>query len=587
MALSLARSGALPVRPRLHRPSATSLIGWLATTAIGGLVLVPIAMLVLGSFSSARLPADFAADQLTLNNYASVYSDPLTYRVLGNTVVYVCATIFFGMGIALLFAWLVARTNLPLRWLWVAGIPLGLAIPGMLESMVWVLLFSPRIGFVNRFATDVLGASGPPFDVYTLAGMIALESLRSVPTAFLLLLPLMLRFDRTLEDVAALSGARPATVLRRVSLPLLAPGILAVVLYQSISVLSSFEVPGIIGLPGRVYVFSTLIYTLTSAAASAGGSSYGMANALAMFYLVVTIVGLWVYTRATRNASRFAVVTGRGYRPRLIELGAWRWPAMAVLCVYVLLSTVLPVLVLLWSSITPLILQPTVVSLGRITARNWERLASDVDLLTTLGNTLQVVLASACLAVLASLLVAWITVRTRFRARGLLNQLAFASHGVPGTILGLALVWIWVRLDAVPIYGTVWIIVLGLATSFLALGSRSLAAGLVQIHAELEEAAYASGASPMATLRRVVVPLLLPALAGLWIWVAMLTVRAVTLPLMLQTGPASTVLGSYLWREWERGDINFVGAIGVVLVLSTFALSLALSRLGLYRFARV
>jgi iron(III) transport system permease protein len=190
-------------------------------------------------------------------------------------------------------------------------------------------------------------------------------------------------------------------------------------------------------------------------------------------------------------------------------------------------------------------------------------------------------MASACVALLASLLVAWITVRTRFRARGLLNQLAFASHGVPGTILGLALVWVWARIDAVPIYGTVWIIILGLATSFLALGSRSISAGLVQIHVELEEAAYASGASPLSTLRRVVVPLLAPALAGLWIWVAMLAVRAVTLPLMLQTGPASTVLGSYLWREWERGEINFVGAIGVVLVLGTFGLSLALSRVGL------
>jgi iron(III) transport system permease protein len=586
MALSLARPRATTFKPRFHRSSATSVIGWLAVTVVAGLVLVPMAMLVIGSFSSARLPSDFALDQLTVDNYASVYGDALTYRVLGNTVVYVCATLVFGVGMALLFAWLVARTNLPFRWLWVAGIPLGLAIPGMLESMVWVLLFSPRIGFVNRFALDVLGLSRPPFDVYSLAGMIALESLRVVPTAFLLLLPLMLRFDGALEDVAALSGARPATVLRRISLPLLAPGILAVILYQGISVLSSFEVPGIIGLPGRIYVFSTLIYTLTSAAASAGGSSYGAANALSMVYLLVTVIGLWVYTRATGNASRFAVVTGRGYRPRLIELGAWRWPAVVVLSVYLFMTSVLPVLVLVWSSLTPLILQPTVASLARVTTRNWQRLTVDTDLLATLGNTAQVVVASAFLAVFLSLVVAWMTVRTRFRARGLLNQLAFVSHGVPGTILGLGLVWVWARVDAVPIYGTVWIIILGLATSFLALGSRSLSAGLVQIHVELEEAAYASGASLLMTLRRVVFPLLLPSLAGLWIWVAMLAVRAITLPLMLQTGPASTVLGSYLWREWERGDINFVGAIGVVLVLGTFALSLALSRLGLYRAAQ-
>ncbi len=553
---------------------------WLLTAVIALLVLLPVAMLVLGSVSGARLPSDFDASALTLGNYVRVYTSPLTYRVMGNTLIYVAGTIALGLGVALLFAWLVARTDMPGRRLALVAIPLALVIPGLLEAMVWVLLFSPRIGFVNRFAIDGLGLSGAPFDVYTMPGMIALEGLRTVPTAFLMFVPLLLNLDPTLEEAGLAAGARLGAVARRVTLPLLLPGLLAVVLYQAVSVLSSFEVPGIIGLPGRVYVFSTLIYTYTSAAASAGGSDYGAANALAMVYLLINIAGLWLYARVTANAARFAVVTGKAYRPRRIELGSWRWAALAALCAYVFVSLVLPVLVLLWSSLTPRILQPTPTSLASLTAQNWQALFSNEELPQVVGNTAILIVATATLTVAVCFLVGWITVRTRFAAKRLLDQLAFVSHGVPGVIMALALIWLWIQVDAVPIYGTLWIIVLGFSVSFLAYGSRAMSAALLQIHPELEEAAYASGAHAATTIRRVFAPLLLPALSGLWIWVALHAMRFVTIPLMLQTGPDNTVIASYIWRQWENGNVNLVSAVGLAMVATMLVVTLVAARLG-------
>lgn len=580
MALTLARPRPGSFRFNLTPGWSSGFVPWLVTALVAGLVVLPVVMLVLGSFSSARLPTDFSFAGLTLANYVQVYTDPLTYRVAGNTLVYVTGAITLGLSMATLLAWLAARSNMPGRWLALVGIPLSMIIPGMLESMVWVLLFSPRIGFVNRFATGVLGFESAPFDVYTMGGMIALESLRLVPTAFLMLLPLFLRFDPALEEAGAMSGARMPLVARRIVLPLLLPGLLSVALYQTVTVLSSFEVPGILGLPGQVYVFSTLVYTYTHAAASAGGNSFGSANALAMVYLLINVVGLWIYLRLTRNAASFAVITGKGYRPRAVDLGPWRWVAFGGLCAYLFMSVVLPILVLLWGSLTPILLQPTPQALSRLSLRNWTTMGADARLLETLGNTAMMVLATASIAVAISLVVSWIAVRTKFVGRGLLDQLAFVSHGVPGVILALALIWLWIRVDAIPLYGTVWIIILGMVTGFLAFGTRSMSAALMQVHTELEEAAYMSGAPPGTAIKHVIVPLLTPAMVGLWVWVAMHAVRFVTLPLMLQTGPENTVLAVYLWRLWEAGEINMVSTIGSAMIAVMLVVTLLVNRLG-------
>lgn len=583
MALSVARtrSGATP--SGFVRPSWASAVGWLTLALLALLVAVPVVMLVLGSFSQANVPSDFSLARLTASNYVRAYTDPRTYQVLANSVVYVVCSVACGIGMSLIFTWLVARTDVPARWLWTAAIPLALVVPGMLESMSWVLLFSPKVGFVNRMLSGLFH-SGPIFDVYSLLGIIALESLRTVPTTFLLLLPLMIRFDPALEEAASLSGSSPWTTVRRVTLPLLVPGLLSVVIYQAVTVLASFEVPGILGLPGQVYVFSTLIYTdTTGAAASSGGGLYGLANALAMLYLLLNVVALFVYARVTRNAAKFAIVTGKAYRPRRFSLGHWRWLAAAILAVYLFISVVLPLLVLLWVSLTSLIVQPTLPALGHLSGTNWQHLfmSPDPDFLQTLVNTVITVVGSATLAVALSLMVAWVSVRTRFSARHLVGQLAFMAHGIPGIILGLALIWFWLRVSGVPIYGTLGIVIIGLVTTALAFGSRTLGAALLQIHTELEEAAHTSGASPFTAIRRVLVPILMPALGGVWIWVALQSIRNVTLPLMLQTGSENTVLSSYLWQQWEAGNMNYVGAIGVSLIVGMLVVTLVVARLGM------
>jgi iron(III) transport system permease protein len=223
------------------------------------LVAAPLSFLILGSFSTARLPTDFSLSTMGLVNYIKVYSDPGTIELFVNTVIYVAGSTALGLVLAVSLAWLVERTNMPGKTLVYAGVPMSLAVPGMLQAMAWVLLFSPRIGFVNNTLKDWFGADAPIINVYSLGGMVVLEALRLVPTAFLMLLPLMRSMDPALEEAAAVSGARPSSALRKVTLRLLAPGLVAVMIYQAMTALEVFEIPGILGLPAGIYVFSTKI----------------------------------------------------------------------------------------------------------------------------------------------------------------------------------------------------------------------------------------------------------------------------------------------------------------------------------------
>ena len=266
------------------------------------LVLAPLSFLILGSFSTARLPGDFSLNTMGLVNYVKVYADAGTLDLFTNTIIYVAGSAALGIVLAVALAWLVERTNMPGKIFLYAGVPTTLAMPGMLQAMAWVLLFSPRIGFVNTWMKDIFGPGAPVIDVYTLEGMIFLEGVRLVPTAFLMLVPLMRSMDPSLEEAAAVSGARPLSTLRKVTLKLLAPALVAVMIYQAMTALEVFEIPGILGLPAGIYVFSTKIYAIVRTATFM--PVYGQANALAMVYVFIAMATTVLYTRMISRAER-------------------------------------------------------------------------------------------------------------------------------------------------------------------------------------------------------------------------------------------------------------------------------------------
>jgi iron(III) transport system permease protein len=575
------------VRVWMPKIRASSLWHFLVFLIVFVAVVTPLLFLILGSFSQARLPSEFSFFTLGFKNYVEVWGDPGTAAVFSNTLVFAVGSTAVGIVIAAGLAWLVERTNIPGKiWIY-AGVPMTLAMPGMLQSMAWVLLASPRIGFINKAAMDVFGLSEAPFNIYTLAGMVFIEGLRTVPTAFLMLVPLLRSMDPALEEAAAMSGAKPASALRKVTLGLMLPGLMAVTIYQFTSALEGFEVPGILGLPAGIYVFSTKIYTVLHSASSL--PAYGEANALAMLYLFVAIIGTYLYGRVITKSERFTIITGKGYRPRVLQLGAWRWPAFGLVLLYLTLSAILPFLVLAFVSFLPYLQAPTAKAFASMSWANYDTVFHTEQLGRMLWNTFVMTASVATGVVLISFLISIVVVRSKFWGRKVLDQLAFVPHAIPGIVMGLALLWIFLQIDklGVGLFGSLTSLIIAFMIGYMSYGTRVMNAAVLQIHKDLEEAAKTSGAPQWRVFLRVFFPLLMPAFVGVWIWTVLHVVRAAGKPLILTDGSENEVLAVVIWNMWDEGYTEAVGAIGTMLMLALLIVTLAVRMLGFGRGAHM
>jgi iron(III) transport system permease protein len=576
-----------PAPAAVRLPRLGSAWQWALLVVVFFLVAVPLLFLVLGSFSTARLPSEFSIFKLTFANYAKVWSNPGTYAVFSNTFLFAVGSTVVGITIAASLAWLVERTDMPFK-IWVyAGVPMTIAMPGMLQAMAWVLLASPRIGFLNKIAMDWFALGKAPFNIYSLGGMIFIEGLRTVPTAFLMLVPLMRSMDPSLEEAAATSGATPGSALRKVTLRLLIPGLIAVTIYQFTSALEEFEVPGILGLPSGTYVFSTKIYTILHSVSSL--PAYGEANALAMLYLVVAIVATWAYGRVISRSERYSIITGKGYRPRLLRLGFWRWPAFVLAVAYLLLSTLGPFLVLAYTSFLKFLQVPSRKAFASMSWENYETVFNTDQLGHTLWNTLVMTVAVATGTVVLSFLISLVVVRSRFWGRKLLDQLSFLPHAIPGIVMGLALLWIFLQVDKAGfgLFGSLTSIVIAFIIGYISYGTRAMNAAMLQIHKDLEEAARISGAPDWRVMWRVFCPLLLPALTGVWIWTMLHVIRAAGKPLILADGASNEVLAVVIWNMWDEGYVEAVGAVGTMMMLALLIMVVVLRRLVVGRGAHM
>ena len=563
--------------------SAITLWHWFVFLAVGSLVLTPLVFLVLGSFSLADLPTQFSLSNMGLENYEEVWLDPNTYTVFSNTIIYTTGATAFGITLAATLAWLVERTNIPGK-LWIyAGVPMTLAMPGMLQAMAWVLLLSPRIGFLNRWSQALLGLESAPINIYSLGGMIFIEGLRLVPTAFLMLVPLLRSMDPALEEAAAMSGANPWSILRKVTLRLMIPGLLAVLIYQAMTALEVFEVPGILGMPSGIYVFSTKIYSILHSVSTL--PAYGQANALSIIYVFLAVGATYVYARVISHSERFTIITGKGYRPRELDLGRWRWWALGLVFAFLLMSIILPFLVLLFVSFLPYLQQPVWAAFQSMSFEHYETLWQTPMIATVMKNTVIMVVITSTMTVILSFFISLVVVRSRFWGRKILDQLAFMPHAIPGIVMGLAFLWVFLQADnyGIPIHGGVWAISLAFCVGFIAYGTRSMNAAILQIHKDLEEAAQVSGARQWRTMWRIFYPLMLPTFVGVWIWAMLHAVRQAGKPLVLYEGAENQVLAILIWNMWDEGNIEGVGAIGALMILGLLVITLGLRMMGFGR----
>ena len=542
------------------------------------LIGLPVLMVILMSLRTG-FPGELVP--FTLENFATVYLAPRTYDVLLNTVIFSVASVAITLSITVPLVWVLMRTDIPFKKTIYVLLTIGILIPVFLRTIAWILLLSPRIGLVNKWLQDIFSLSEPPFNLYSLAGMAFVQGISFVPGAFFMLAAAYRSMDPSLEEAAYTSGVGKLRTFLKINIPITWPAIAAVMVYLFMTAIAVFEVPAIIGMPARIHVLSSLIFTSTTP--STGLPDYGMAGAYGAIMLVLGLTLAFMYVRLVKQGKKYTVITGRGYRPREIALGGWKWAALAFVFVYLCIEVFVPFAVLLWASLLPYLQLPSAEAISSLTLKHYLEIPSHVGPRPFI-NTLILMFAVPTITMILSVLVSWIVIRTQVSFRGFLDTLVFIPHAVPGILMAVGLAYLGLAYrDYFPLYGTVAIIVLAHTINWIAYGTRTTNSVMIQVHRELEEAGRVSGASAPRVLRKIILPLIAAGVLNSWIWIGMLSYREVTMSLTLLTR-SNVVISTVVWQFWGSGWVPQVSALGVILILfATIVVGtvrFALSRIG-------
>ena len=537
------------------RQTEYALPGLLLAVLLALLVLPPIWFLVQGSVYTTN--ADFSRGEMTLRYYHRLVREPALFTSSLNSTVFAVGSSVVALLFGAMLAWVVERTNAAFKWLAYLTTIISLGTPFILYVSAWLFLLG-KAGPVNDLYRLVTGSDGVLINVYSMSGMILVEGFLWSPLVFLLLSATFRTSNPEYEEAARICGASVWDTLRRVTLKLALPSVLALALLVFIRAIEAFEVPALVGLPGKIHVLTTDIYLDLSDVVP---PDFGHASSFSVFLLVVVGILLAFYNRLSKSADRYHTVTGKGYRARMFDLGRGRHLATAVVLVNFFVILVLPLLALLWASFLPFFQPVRLRGFSLFTLENYRAVLDADYYLGLLWNTLFVAAASATAAMAITLVAGWFAARRKAGA-WVLDQLATMPLIFPGIVLGVAVMQIYLQVP-IPIYGTVWILVIAFVIRYLPYGMRYSYAGMLQIHHELEEAAGVCGASPMTTLRRIIAPLLAPAMLSGWLFIFLLAARVLSLPILL-SGPDSQMVAVEMFDLWTNGQGTELAALGLV-----------------------
>jgi iron(III) transport system permease protein len=526
--------------------------------------IVPLGFLLWQSFFTPQTAAKAAV--FTYGNYQQAYGSAETWVLFWNSVRFATGTAILAFFIGTVLAWMNERTNTPFKALFFALSLIPLVIPGILFTVSWILLGSPKIGLINLALQKVFATDAVFVNVYSLWGMIWVDALHYSPMAFLLMTAAFRAMDPALEESAVMSGASVRQVVTKVTLPLVWPAIFATLLILFVRAIESFEVPALLGLPVGIQVFTSAIYQ----AVHRYPSQVGLASAYAVTLLLITTIGVYFQSRLSSRGNKYATMTGKGFRPRQIDLGGWRYLAVAVFLAYFLLIVVLPFAVLLWSSFQKFYSVPSMAAIQRMTLEPYRTILEHPSLWRSVWNSVLLALGSATLIMLVTSVICWIVVKTKLPGRWLLDNIASLPMVFPGIVLGLSIMILYLYVP-IGVYGTIWIMLIAYVTRFLPYGLRYNTTSMLQIHKELEESAAMSGASWATTFRRIILPLLKPGLVAGWIYIMIVSIRELSSSILLYS-PGNEVLSILIWELWENGQYVELSALGVMFIIALFVL---------------
>ena len=551
---------------------------WIPLALLVGLLILilayPLALLFVKSFVISRpgQPTVWA-----VNGWVEAFTDVNLAIAIGNTFYLAFVRVIITSVLAIFFAWVVTRTDTPLKGFIEVALWLGFFLPLLPMTMGWILLLDPYYGLINKCLMKVFALSQPPFDIYSYWGIIWCHLAFSTSVRFLLMTPAFTAMDAALEDAARTSGSSNMGVLIRITVPILAPAILASTALGFIRSLESLEIEMVLGIPAGIYVVPTKIWDYLHWEPPL----YDRATALCSIFLLFVFFLIWLH-RIFLRGKEFTTVSGRSYMVRTFPLGRWRWATCAFCLAFIFVMIILPLATLIMGTFMEFFGNFDTDKVW--TAHHWTAVFADPVFLRSLRNTLMLGLAAGIGGTLLYALISYVIVRTRLPGRGAIDILSWLPWALPGVLISLALLWAvlgsgeYVKL----IYGTVSVLVLAIIIKEMPLGTQIIKAGVLQISNELEEASSAAGATWLAGFRRILLPLLKPTMMAVAIIVFISAARDIPTVIFLATNQSRTL--SLLMLDYiADANKEKAAVLGVFLVFLIFALLLIGRLLGFRR----
>ncbi|QEE60436.1 iron ABC transporter permease [Salinibacterium sp. dk2585] len=520
------------------------------------LVVVPMVVLLVASFTdSAPRPGD-AIGNFTLDNYAAIFS-ARGLSAAGNSAIIAFFAGSLAMILGTAMAWLAARSDVPGRSIVsIAGI-IPLFISAFVGAMAWSLIASPQAGYINLFF-DWIGWD-VTLNVYSLPGIIFVQAIYYSPYAFIFVFGALRLMNPEMEEAALIHGARQRHVVRFVTLPIIRPALLGAAVLTFALVLEDFPIQTILGAGGGIETLPTMVYSLMTVAPS----QMNQASALGMTLLVI-LVAIIVFQRMLLKNKSYTTVSGKGFKPSVVKLGKWRWPAFGLVALYLIIAVVLPILALAKAAFSGALYVESFTDIFDPSTFSTDVFVDTVTsgaFLDALNNSFVAGIAAAIFGVILYVALAYFIQRTQMKGRRLLEQLATAPVAIPALIMGLAFFWTWAVVP-LPVYGTLIILVLAYIARLIPQGYGGISGTMQQIDGDLEAAAKVAGAGNLRALTYVTLPLLRTSIISAGLLVLILSLRELSSSIFLYTSQ-TRVLSVLVFGQWENGQWDKVAAMSL------------------------
>ena len=477
----------------------------------------------------------FVENGFTLSAFKRIYTYPLNWNALRNTLVTAGLSMVFGVMIAFPLAWLVGRTDMYGRRFFRTLFVMTYMVPPYVGAMAWLRLLNPRVGTLNVLIADIFGLSENPFNIYTIGGLVWVLTTFYYPYAFITISRAMEKMDPSLEEASKISGASPLKTVMTVTVPIMLPSIVAAGLLVFISAASCYGIPSIIGAPGQIDTVTTRIIDYVYV-----GSQEGLTDATALAVSLMIIANLVLYvSNFVCGKRQYITVSGKSTRPNIVELGKWRLPVTILVASFALIVVIIPFATVAMASFTKNLGKP--LSSTNFTTHYWNVLFTRKAILDTVKNSLISASAAATAGTVISCVMAWLLTRTKARGRQIPDFLITLGSGTPSVVIALALITTMSGRFGINIYNTLTIMIVAYIVKYLLMGMRTIVSAMSQIHPSLEEASLISGAEWQRSFKDITLPLIAPSVVAGWFLIFMPSFYELTMSTLLYSTDTKTI----------------------------------------------